>query len=184
MLRKLTVLRYGRSQKLVLLLFQYVLLSVCNMLHWYLQLWCDMFTIQAQMVQHCHAPINDQLAPLYTRKVYLEYRQVFDKNTSFRKDPNSDMPNRFLVKHQRGGGGFCWSSHAFRVHANVEKGEYQCECRQWEHTDKLLMIKTLCYICCMIFVVVRNGEWNMFHFRAFLHAPCQNIHSTPHEKDI
>jgi hypothetical protein len=110
------------------------------------------------MVQHCHAPINDQLAPLYTRKVYLEYRQVFDKNTSFRKDPNSDMPNGFLVNHQRGGGGFCWSSHAFRVHANVEKGEYQCECWQWEHTDKLLMIKALCYICCMIFVVVRNGE--------------------------
>jgi hypothetical protein len=42
------------------------------------------------------------------------------------------------VGHQkgRGGGGedFCWANHAFRVHADVESGDYRYECRQWEHT--------------------------------------------------
>jgi hypothetical protein len=81
-------------------------------------------------VQHCHAPFDDQVVRLYTRKVYLEYRHVFDKSTSFRMDPNSGVPNGFLVKHQRGGGGFYWSNHAFRIHADVVQGEYRCECQQ------------------------------------------------------
>jgi hypothetical protein len=76
-------------------------------------------------VQHCHASFDDQLVRLYTRKVYLEYRHVFDKSTTFRMDPNPGVPNGFLVKHQRGGGGFCWSDHAFHVHADVVEGEYR-----------------------------------------------------------
>jgi hypothetical protein len=87
------------------------------------------FTTHAQTVQHCHAPFDDQLVRLYMRKVYLEYRQVFDKSMTFRMDPNPGVSNGFLVKHQRCGGGFCWSNHAFRVHADVVQGEYRCECR-------------------------------------------------------
>jgi hypothetical protein len=37
---------------------------------------------------------------LYTRKVYLEYKQIFDTSMAFRMDPNQDVPNGFLVKHQ------------------------------------------------------------------------------------
>jgi hypothetical protein len=84
------------------------------------------FTTQAQTIQHCHASFNDQLIRLYTRMVYLEYRQVFDKSIAFRMDPNPGVPNGFLVKHQRGGGEFCWSNHAFCVHVDVVQGEYQC----------------------------------------------------------
>jgi hypothetical protein len=40
-------------------------------------------TRQAQTVQHCYAPFNDQLVHLYMRKVYLEYRETFDKSTTF-----------------------------------------------------------------------------------------------------
>jgi hypothetical protein len=94
------------------------------------------FTTQAQTIQHCHAPFDDQLVCLYTWKIYLEYRQVFDKSTAFRMDPNPGVPNRFLVKHQRGGGGFRWSNHAFHVHADVVQGEYQCECHHWKQTGK------------------------------------------------
>jgi hypothetical protein len=82
------------------------------------------------MVQHCHAPFDDQLVRLYMGKVYFKYRQVFDKSTAFRMDPNPSVPHGYVVKHQWGGGGFCWSNHAFRVHADVEKGEHWCECRQ------------------------------------------------------
>jgi hypothetical protein len=56
-------------------------------------------------VQHCHAPFDDQLVHLYTRKVYLEYRQVFDKSMAFRMDPNLGVPNGLLVKYHRGGVG-------------------------------------------------------------------------------
>jgi hypothetical protein len=58
------------------------------------------------MVQHCHAQFDDQLVCWYRRKVYLEYRQVFDKSMAFRMDPNSGVPHGFLMKHLWGGGGF------------------------------------------------------------------------------
>jgi hypothetical protein len=45
------------------------------------------------------------------------------------------------VKHQRGGGNFCWTEHAFRIHVDVENGEFRCECRQWEHTSWFLQTK-------------------------------------------
>jgi hypothetical protein len=98
-----------------------------------LKLTNNVFATQTHIVQHCHAPFYDQLLHLYTRKVYLEYRQVFDKSTTFRMDQNLGVPNGFLVKHQQGAGGFCWSNHAFHVHADVLQGEYRYECHQWEH---------------------------------------------------
>jgi hypothetical protein len=52
-------------------------------------------------------------------------------------DENLGVRNGYLVRHQRGGGSFCWSNHAFRIHADIENGEFRCECRQWEHTDWL-----------------------------------------------
>jgi hypothetical protein len=70
-------------------------------------------------------------------KFDLEYRHVFDKSTPFRMEPNPGVPNGFLVKHQRGAGGFCASNHAFRILADVVQGEYGCECHQWEHTGKI-----------------------------------------------
>jgi hypothetical protein len=79
-------------------------------------------------------PFDDQLLWLYTRKVYLEYRQVFDKSTTFQMDPNPGVADGYLVKHHQGSGGFGWSDHAFRVQANIKNGEYGCEWRQWEHT--------------------------------------------------
>jgi hypothetical protein len=48
--------------------------------------------------------------------------------------PNPGVADGYLMKHHRKSGGFCWSNHAIRVHANIENGEYRCEWRQWEHT--------------------------------------------------
>jgi hypothetical protein len=90
--------------------------------------------LQASMEQHCHAPFDDQLLRLYTRKVYLEHRSKFNKSFAFHMDPNPEVPNGYLVTHHRGGHAFSWSDHVFKVHADVENGEYRCECRQWEHT--------------------------------------------------
>jgi hypothetical protein len=94
-------------------------------------------------VQHCHTPFDDQLLWLYTRKVYLEYRQVFDKSTAFWMDPNLGVTHGYLVKHHRGSGDFCWFDHAFRVHADIDNGEYRYECRQWEHIGMSCNIRKL-----------------------------------------
>jgi hypothetical protein len=56
------------------------------------------------MVQHCHAPFDDQFVCLYMGKVYFKYRQVFDKSTAFRMDPNPSVPHGYVVKHQWGEG--------------------------------------------------------------------------------
>jgi hypothetical protein len=63
-------------------------------------------------------------------KVYLEYRQTFNKSTVFQIDENPGVHNGYLMRHQRAGGSFCWSNHAFRIHADVKNGEFKCECRQ------------------------------------------------------
>jgi hypothetical protein len=86
----------------------------------------------------CSIAMHHLVINLFTRKVYLEYRQVFDKSAAFRMYPNPGVPNGFLVKHQWGGRGFYWSNDAFRVYADVVQGEYRCECRQWKHTSKFL----------------------------------------------
>jgi hypothetical protein len=91
-------------------------------------------TTPAPSIQHCRSPFDDQLARIYTRKVYLEYRQTFNKSTSFRMNANPGVHNGYLMRHQWDGGDFCWLDYAFRVHADVESGEYSCKCRQWEHT--------------------------------------------------
>jgi hypothetical protein len=69
--------------------------------------------MQAQNIQHCFASFDDQLARIYTRRVYLEYSSTYDKSTAFCIEPNPDVPHGFLVRHQKGGGDFCWADHAF-----------------------------------------------------------------------
>jgi hypothetical protein len=49
-------------------------------------------------MQHSHAPFDDQLARIYTKKVYIEYRQTFNKSTTFRMDENLGVRNGYLVK--------------------------------------------------------------------------------------
>jgi hypothetical protein len=62
---------------------------------------CLLFvTTQTHSVQHYRVPFDDQLAHIYARKLYLEYRQTFNNSTAFRMDANPDV-------NQRGGGDFC-----------------------------------------------------------------------------
>jgi hypothetical protein len=49
-------------------------------------------------MQHSHASFDDQLARIYTKKVYIEYRQTFNKSTTFRMDENLGVRNGYLVK--------------------------------------------------------------------------------------
>jgi hypothetical protein len=51
---------------------------------------------QAPSVQHCRASFDDQLAHTYTRKVYLEYRDTYDKSTAFRMVSNPEVGNEVV----------------------------------------------------------------------------------------
>jgi hypothetical protein len=58
-------------------------------------------------VQHCHTLFDDQLTRMYIRKVYLEYRDTYDKSTTFWIDVNPEVPHGYLVRHQKGRGAGC-----------------------------------------------------------------------------
>jgi len=92
--------------------------------------------MQAEVVRVCKAKFDEQLCRVYTRPVYQEYKKQYNNSTSFviRPDPDPQMSNGWLVKHEQGGGSFCWAQHEFRVVADKDNGEYRCECKQWEHT--------------------------------------------------
>jgi hypothetical protein len=80
---------------------------------------------------------------MYMRKVYLAYRDTHDKSIIFQIYVNADLPHGYLVRHHRRGGeggrDFWSVNHAFRVHADVEIGDYRSECWQWEHTGMLIL---------------------------------------------
>jgi hypothetical protein len=88
--------------------------------------------MQAEVVRACKTKFDEQLCRVYTRAVYQEYKKEYNNSTVFviRLDPNPEVRNGWLVKHEQGGGIFCWAQHEFKVVADKEKGEYRCECKQ------------------------------------------------------
>ncbi|XP_066347564.1 protein FAR1-RELATED SEQUENCE 5-like [Miscanthus floridulus] len=96
---------------------------------------------QAEVVRACKAKFDEQLCRVYTRPVYQEYKKQYNNSTAFviRPDLDPQMSNGWLVKHEQGGGSFCWAQHEFRVVADKDNGEYRCECKQWEHTGLFCM---------------------------------------------
>jgi hypothetical protein len=63
------------------------------------------------VVRACKAKFDEQLCRVYTRAVYQEYKQEYNNNTVFiiKPDPNPEVRNGWLVKHEQGGGIFCWA---------------------------------------------------------------------------
>jgi hypothetical protein len=94
------------------------------------------------MVRACKAKFDEQLCRVYTRAVYQEYKQEYNNSTAIviRTDPNPEVINGWLVKHEQGGGIFCWAQHEFKVVADKENSEYRCECKQWEHTCMMSLV--------------------------------------------
>ena len=96
--------------------------------------------VQAEVVRVCKSRFDEQLSRVYTRAVYQEYKREYANSTAFLIEPNPDpeVRNGYLVRHEKGAGSFCWAQHAFKVVADKEAGVYECECKQWEHTGKLV----------------------------------------------
>ncbi|CAL5049424.1 unnamed protein product [Urochloa decumbens] len=94
---------------------------------------------QAAVVRASKAKFDEQLSRVYTRAVYKEYKEQYNKSTAFIIEPNPEVENGYLVKHETGEGSFCWAQHHFKVVADIAAGEYSCECKQWEHTGLFCM---------------------------------------------
>ena len=93
-------------------------------------------SFQAAVKRACKAKFDEQLSRVYTRAVYNEYKREYDNSTAFLIENDPDKENGYLIRHQTWDGNFCWARHAFKVVANMDAGEYTCECKQWEHTGK------------------------------------------------
>ncbi|CAN6363508.1 unnamed protein product [Urochloa humidicola] len=91
---------------------------------------------QAEVARASKAKFDEQLSKVYTRAVYTDYRKQYNNSTTFIIDPDPDpnVKNEYLVRHETGEGSFCWAQHAFKVVADKEAGKYTCEWKQWEHT--------------------------------------------------
>ncbi|CAN6289628.1 unnamed protein product [Urochloa humidicola] len=96
---------------------------------------------QAEVSRASKAKFDEQLSKVYTRAVYKEYRKQYNNSTAFiiESDPDPNVHNGYLVRHETGEGSFCWAQHAFKVVADKEVGKYTCECKQWEHTGLFCM---------------------------------------------
>ena len=75
------------------------------------------------------------VSKIYTRRVLEDFeKKVYDCSAfSIDKDP-VEGEGYFLVTHTNTSSKITWGQHQFKVRADKDKGEYRCECKEWEHT--------------------------------------------------
>ena len=109
-------------------------LKLCALPRAFFFLW-----LQAPSVTSTHYRYDKQLARVYTRPVYHEFRERFLSSTAFSVRPDPIKPNYFLVSHTRPPVEFLWLQHEYSVKAivdrdNPEQSVFECECMRLEHT--------------------------------------------------
>jgi hypothetical protein len=82
---------------------------------------------------------DGQLARVYTRNVYNEFKRRFKAGAGFRVRIHPEKPNYYLVGHTRTPTDFPWLQHEYWVKAIVneempELSVFNCECMRVEHT--------------------------------------------------
>jgi hypothetical protein len=45
----------------------------------------------------------------------------------------------WIVQHTKGSNKIVWGQHQFKITADIDAGEYTCECKQWEHTGLYIL---------------------------------------------
>jgi len=92
-------------------------------------------------------PFDKQLSRVYTREVFKKYRETYIYSTAFRIDPEEGKANSYLVTHTNQSKAYSWFQHSFKVEADVNAGEYTCECKTWEHTGKKIILSYMLNHC-------------------------------------
>jgi hypothetical protein len=70
----------------------------------------------------------------YTRAVMNIFEESMKYTTAYiiLKDTNGSNKD-WIVQHTKRSNKIVWGQHQFKITADIEAGEYTCECKQWEH---------------------------------------------------
>jgi hypothetical protein len=93
---------------------------------------------------------DKQLARVYTRNVYQEFKRRFKAGTAFPVWIHPDKSDYYLVAHTRPPTDFPWLQHEYWVKAVVneempELSVFSCECMRVEHTGEEKVFSTSCW---------------------------------------
>ena len=100
-----------------------------------------------------------KMMDVYTRAVYNLFRQRLFESGAFRIKPCVEHETKYFVHRYNIEREFAWSRHEFQVVADEESGEYECECKLFDHTGR--SIKNYHLPRCCIFV--GNKEMSLAH---------------------
>lgn len=84
------------------------------------------------------------MARLYTRAVFKKFEGVLGDSKSFKIRSSAASSDTWIVSHTKRSLKYNWCQREFQVIANVDDGQYECECMLWEHTGLVEL-----YICPM-----------------------------------
>ncbi|CAL5082383.1 unnamed protein product [Urochloa decumbens] len=99
----------------------------------------ETYNSQGPSVPYTQYRYDKQLARVYSRAVYHEFKERFLSSTAFFVWPHPNKANYFLVSLTRPPTEFPWLQHEFWVKAIVsrnmpEESVFECECMRMEHT--------------------------------------------------
>ncbi|WVZ77854.1 hypothetical protein U9M48_025667 [Paspalum notatum var. saurae] len=94
-------------------------------------------------------PFEVKISEYYTQAVFKDFeRKMYECSAYNIEDDKERAGNGYLVKHTNKNSKITWGQHQFKVFADKCKGEYRCECKEWEHTGLLCvhLLRTFIHI--------------------------------------
>ncbi|WVZ71078.1 hypothetical protein U9M48_019704 [Paspalum notatum var. saurae] len=83
-------------------------------------------------------PFEVKILKYYTLEVFKDFEKKMYECGAYTIAPDRDGAGHdYLVKHTNKRSKITWGQHQFKVFADNCKGEYRCECKEWEHTGLL-----------------------------------------------
>ncbi|KAF0933141.1 hypothetical protein E2562_014131 [Oryza meyeriana var. granulata] len=74
-------------------------------------------------------PFAVQLSRVYMRTRLKVFEETLDDNTAFRIDMDGNDGTRWVVSHTKCSENHNWCQQQFKVLANVDSRQYECECK-------------------------------------------------------
>ena len=71
----------------------------------------------------------------HTRLQLVQPKTLFESG-AFQIKHSTEHPTKYYVHHYNQEKKFAWSRHEFQVVADETNGEYECECKLFNHTGK------------------------------------------------
>ena len=90
--------------------------------------------------QQIHYIGSKWVSRAYTRAVMNRFEESMKYATAYKILKDADgCDNEWIVQHTKRSNKIVWGQHQFKITADIEAGEYTCECKQWEHTGLYIL---------------------------------------------